>query len=246
MRVLGSTEGCPFQVPETKVVDFADEYRERRSSLGGKLYKEGLLEALQDVAARSPGLPQGADSSYLIAWAEAGFTNGSGAPQIAPAVSVSRRVKVHLERLRRQREEARCVQRAVPPVEVGSGHGEGKASSRCDWAAGIGHSPPLTLPGGAFEDLRRGRRRIEEVCVACGSVPGVAASEHPLVEGAMCADCRGCLLETFFSCQDDGTFDHCVICGRTGHLVVCDVSSCNRCFCVGCIQRLVHRKELEK
>ncbi|KAM7285387.1 hypothetical protein ISCGN_032329 [Ixodes scapularis] len=230
------------QVPETKVVDFADEYRERRSSLGGKLYEAGLLEALQEIAARSPGLPQGADSSHLIAWAEAGFPNGSGVPQIAPAVSVSERVGVHLERLRRQREEAGRVQRAFPRVEAGSG--EGEASSR--WAAGIGHSPPLTPPGGALEDLRRGRGRIEEVCVACGSVPGVAASKHPLVEGAVCADCRGCLLETFFSCQDDGTYDHCVICGRTGHLVVCDVSSCNRCFCVGCIERLVHRKELEK
>ncbi|XP_040064068.1 DNA (cytosine-5)-methyltransferase 3A [Ixodes scapularis] len=75
------------QVPETKVVDFSDEYRERRSSLGGKLYEVGLLEALQEIAARSPGLPQGADSSHLIAWAEAGFLNGSGVPQIAPAVS---------------------------------------------------------------------------------------------------------------------------------------------------------------
>ncbi|XP_075736620.1 DNA (cytosine-5)-methyltransferase 3A isoform X3 [Rhipicephalus microplus] len=87
-----------------------------------------------------------------------------------------------------------------------------------------------------------------DLCIACDTaLPlGDTCTQHPLVEGAICEDCRGKLLESLFAIAPDGTCAYCFICGNGDKTFICDNVDCGRCICSQCLKRLVGKKEPDK
>ncbi|KAL3188968.1 hypothetical protein MRX96_003117 [Rhipicephalus microplus] len=93
------------------------------------------------------------------------------------------------------------------------------------------------------------QRRLQQTCASlvtlrCASV--IHALSTPLVEGAICEDCRGKLLESLFAIAPDGTCAYCLICGNGDETFICDNVDCGRCICSQCLERLVGEKEPDK
>lgn len=87
-----------------------------------------------------------------------------------------------------------------------------------------------------------------DLCIACDTALrlGDTCTQHPLVEGAICEDCRGKLLESLFAIAPDGTCAYCLICGNGDETFICDNVDCGRCICSQCLERLVGEKEPDK
>ncbi|KAL3214120.1 hypothetical protein MRX96_007248 [Rhipicephalus microplus] len=88
----------------------------------------------------------------------------------------------------------------------------------------------------------------KDLCIACDTaLPlGDTRTQHPLVEGAVCEDCRENLLESLFAIALDGTCAYCFICGYGDVLFICDNVDCGRCICSQCLERLIGEREPEK
>ncbi|XP_049275428.1 DNA (cytosine-5)-methyltransferase 3C [Rhipicephalus sanguineus] len=68
------------------------------------------------------------------------------------------------------------------------------------------------------------------LCIACDTALRFddKLTQHPLVEGAICEDCRGELLESLFAIAPDGTSAYCLICANGDELFICDNVDCGR------------------
>lgn len=88
----------------------------------------------------------------------------------------------------------------------------------------------------------------KELCIACDSALPMddTRTQHPLVEGAICSDCRAGLLESLFAISPDGTSAYCVICASGETVFICDNVDCGRCICSVCLERLIGENEPEK
>uniref|UniRef100_A0A8C8SAI7 PHD-type domain-containing protein n=1 Tax=Pelusios castaneus TaxID=367368 RepID=A0A8C8SAI7_9SAUR len=85
---------------------------------------------------------------------------------------------------------------------------------------------------------------LTKICICCGSFQ--IHTQHPLFHGGICAPCTENFLETFFLYDDDGFQSYCTICCSGHTLLMCDDSTCNRCYCLECLDVLVSPGTAEK
>uniref|UniRef100_A0A8C0IZ06 DNA methyltransferase 3 like n=1 Tax=Chelonoidis abingdonii TaxID=106734 RepID=A0A8C0IZ06_CHEAB len=88
------------------------------------------------------------------------------------------------------------------------------------------------------------QRSIEEICICCGSFQ--IHTQHPLFHGGICTPCTENFLETFFLYDEDGFPAFCTICCSGKTLLMCDDPTCNRCYCLECLDVLVSPGTAEK
>uniref|UniRef100_A0A8C4XVY1 DNA methyltransferase 3 like n=1 Tax=Gopherus evgoodei TaxID=1825980 RepID=A0A8C4XVY1_9SAUR len=83
-----------------------------------------------------------------------------------------------------------------------------------------------------------------EICICCGSFQ--IHTQHPLFHGGICTPCTENFLETFFLYDEDGFPAFCTICCSGKTLLMCDDPTCNRCYCLECLDVLVSPGTAEK
>ncbi|XP_019747154.1 DNA (cytosine-5)-methyltransferase 3B-like isoform X2 [Hippocampus comes] len=88
-------------------------------------------------------------------------------------------------------------------------------------------------------EVLKNKRSIEEFCLSCGKMR--AATFHPLFEGGLCQTCKDVYLETSYMYDDDGYQSYCTVCCGGREVLLCGNANCCRCFCVDCLDILVHR-----
>ncbi|XP_077369774.1 DNA (cytosine-5)-methyltransferase 3B [Festucalex cinctus] len=88
-------------------------------------------------------------------------------------------------------------------------------------------------------EVLNNKRSIEEFCLSCGKMR--AATFHPLFEGGLCQTCKDVYLETSYMYDDDGYQSYCTVCSGGREVLLCGNANCCRCFCVDCLDILVHR-----
>ncbi|XP_037102115.1 DNA (cytosine-5)-methyltransferase 3B [Syngnathus acus] len=87
-------------------------------------------------------------------------------------------------------------------------------------------------------EVLNNKRSIEEFCLSCGKMR--AATFHPLFEGGLCQTCKDVYLETSYMYDDDGYQSYCTVCCGGREVLLCGNANCCRCFCVDCLDILVH------
>ncbi|XP_051912872.1 DNA (cytosine-5)-methyltransferase 3B-like isoform X2 [Hippocampus zosterae] len=87
-------------------------------------------------------------------------------------------------------------------------------------------------------EVLKNKRSIEEFCLSCGKMR--AATFHPLFEGGLCQTCKDVYLETSYMYDDDGYQSYCTVCCGGREVLLCGNANCCRCFCVDCLDILVH------
>ncbi|CAM4410119.1 unnamed protein product [Caretta caretta] len=93
-------------------------------------------------------------------------------------------------------------------------------------------------------EVNENQRCIEEICICCGSFQ--IHTQHPLFHGGICTPCTENFLETFFLYDEDGFQAFCTICCSGKTLLMCDDPTCNRCYCLECLDVLVSPGTAEK
>nr|XP_032656889.1 DNA (cytosine-5)-methyltransferase 3-like [Chelonoidis abingdonii] len=93
-------------------------------------------------------------------------------------------------------------------------------------------------------EVNENQRSIEEICICCGSFQ--IHTQHPLFHGGICTPCTENFLETFFLYDEDGFPAFCTICCSGKTLLMCDDPTCNRCYCLECLDVLVSPGTAEK
>ncbi|XP_076312572.1 DNA (cytosine-5)-methyltransferase 3B-like isoform X2 [Tachypleus tridentatus] len=222
------------ELPRDKLVDFVEDFSSKFSDFAGKMFKRGVLEAIREVAVHAKVEFVEGDSARMLSWAKNGFRTESSKPNpYAPdiATPISENVLKHLNRIKTQYLQALQsfgFQNSLQP-----------RFSRLE---------QLENKDSALKKVREGKFRIQDVCIACDSTLVEISTQHPLIEGGLCKQCKDETIETMFAYGEDGTNAYCVICGQAGELLICDNNDCNRCYCTGCIDVLVapgaHKKVL--
>ncbi|XP_022246328.1 DNA (cytosine-5)-methyltransferase 3B-like isoform X2 [Limulus polyphemus] len=222
------------ELPRDKLVDFVEEFSSKFSDFAGKMFKRGVVEAIREVAVHAEVEFVEGDSAGMLNWAKNGFRTESSKPNpYAPdiATPISENVSKHLNRIKTQYLQAL--------QSFGSQNSLQPRFSRLE---------QLENKDSALKKVREGKFRIQDVCIACDSTLVEISTQHPLIEGGLCKQCKNETVETMFAYGEDGTNAYCVICGQAGELLICDNNDCNRCYCTGCIDVLVspgaHKKVL--
>ncbi|XP_075056567.1 DNA (cytosine-5)-methyltransferase 3A-like [Mixophyes fleayi] len=88
-----------------------------------------------------------------------------------------------------------------------------------------------------FHEVRQKVRRIEDFCIACGSLNTIGG--HPLFNGGLCHRCQDWFLSWGFLVDEDGRQCFCSVCCAGEEILECGNRGCWRCFCVECVDLLV-------
>ncbi|XP_076338328.1 DNA (cytosine-5)-methyltransferase 3B-like isoform X5 [Tachypleus tridentatus] len=222
------------ELPKDKLLGLVGAFNDNYIDLGGKFFKRGVLEALQEMAVRAGVDVAEGDSAKLLSWAKHGFrTESRKTNPWAPSVEnpIPENVRRRLDRIKAQYLEALLL-----------------LESQTSLQPRFSRFAQLENSGSALKKVRERKLSIQDVCVACDSSSEDIVTQHPLIEGGLCQQCKDDIIETMFAYGDDGTNAYCVICGQAGELIICDNTDCNKCYCTGCIDVLIspgtHKKVL--
>ncbi|XP_075763867.1 DNA (cytosine-5)-methyltransferase 3-like [Pelodiscus sinensis] len=117
--------------------------------------------------------------------------------------------------------------------------------SDTDSAEGLSEvEPRFSATDFIAHEVNENQRSIEEICICCGSFQ--IHTQHPLFHGGICSPCTENFVETFFLYDDDGFQSYCTICCSGKTLLMCDDPTCNRCYCLECLDVLVSPGTAEK
>ncbi|XP_035996945.1 DNA (cytosine-5-)-methyltransferase 3 beta, duplicate a [Fundulus heteroclitus] len=94
------------------------------------------------------------------------------------------------------------------------------------------------------EKVKEEGKTIEHFCLSCAS-PEIKV-QHPLFEGGLCHKCKENFTETLYRYDEDGYQSYCTICCGGLEVILCENSSCCRCFCKDCLEILVAEGTFEK
>lgn len=101
---------------------------------------------------------------------------------------------------------------------------------------------PVNVPNlaenikGLFEEVSKGKRDLECICLACGDLR--VCAKHPLFKGGLCKECKTSFLGNIYLYDEDGSQMYCTICGDGKEVFMCDNDGCFRSYCNLCIGML--------
>ncbi|XP_064485105.1 DNA (cytosine-5)-methyltransferase 3B-like [Ornithodoros turicata] len=204
------------QLPRDKVVNFVLEFGNKFSSYDGKLYVNGVLEALKEIAHRSNAPVAKGDSLALIQWGKSAFIKEPKVLHYKATGFAPENIQCYLEKMRCQylekHEPQRAEEDAIKKVLQGTLKLE-EICIVCDTVPAVIDAQHPLVDGGLCHDCKE---TVLESMFAYGD------------DGAN-------QLQVY-----------CAICGEGGQLLICDNTACNRCLCTGCIRSLAGPQESAK
>ncbi|XP_067324391.1 DNA (cytosine-5)-methyltransferase 3B isoform X1 [Anolis sagrei] len=213
------------------LVNFQDHFN---SSTFRKMasYRQAILHVLEVASSRSgKTFPSNAGDSIeeklkpMVDWALNGFKPTGGKGLKPPKMAAE-----DVEQEDSSVEEVVIIEPAPPPKRVKTAVCTGNGKEQAE----ENQSRERML-----SEVKNNKKSLEDSCLSCGKNNSVTF--HPLFEGGLCTICQDRFLEYFYMYDEDGYQTYCSICCEGTELLLCDNTSCFRCFCVDCLNTLVGR-----
>ncbi|KAK7070847.1 DNA (cytosine-5)-methyltransferase 3A, partial [Halocaridina rubra] len=219
------------EIASPRISDFITNFKTHYADSYHEKYRLAVWECLKECRERSD-LPALSSRSEYVKWGE---NNMPGVKNIIPNKGsyCSAKIQHHLRLIRKMYLRNMSSSSEWSSLQMSSSLGSDEYT---------GDGELLKPKASLLNEVRKGTRDIETLCIACDRVDCQVAAPHPYFLGGTCDYCKTELED--IACDSD--LMYCTICGSPGELLVCDNSNCERVFCTGCIELLISPKALKQ
>ncbi|XP_050394662.2 DNA (cytosine-5)-methyltransferase 3A [Patella vulgata] len=214
-------------VTHERIIPFLANFNDKCHGKG-KMFQKALIESIHIFGSRCGLKIDSLSDDYLLAWAKRGFKfkPHDQRTKAETACDIPETVTIHLKM-------------------IGDDVLKKVANKSVPKSKGVKQQKPDTREN-AIEAVKEGKCLIQDVCIGCSELNVELVDQHPLFKGGVCGNCKSDVLETMFALDEDNNNAFCSICGCGGTLFVCDKDTCNRVYCVDCIDEMAGSEILEK